>query len=156
MSNPGTDLMVFPTTGELIALDDPGQCARALYEIAELKWKIREMERRLREVMLEESIRIGSKTLHFPNGVTAKISTPAETQWDYHVLAELVQVGLPADRFEALVMAELTYKVNQSISRELSGANPVYAEIIDRAKTRVPRTPSVSVDRKAEIVDEAT
>lgn len=138
-----TDL-VFPLTGELIALGDPPQCAKALFEIAELEIQLREMKRALREVMLEESIRVGSKTLHFA-GITAKISSPADIQWDYDILLELLDAGLPGDRFEALVMTEITYKVDGSIARELSGANPAYAEIIERAKTRVPRSTSVSV-----------
>lgn len=141
----GTELVVFPTTGEVIALDDPGACARALYEIKELEGRIRDLKAVLRESVMEESIRVGGKTLHFEGGFTAKISTPNETRWDYSILLELIDAGLPEERFNELVMIEQTYKIDGSIVRQLQGANPAYAEIISRAKEVIPRTPSVSV-----------
>jgi hypothetical protein len=142
-----TDLVVMPT-GEIVALDDPEQCARALSEIDDLKLRIRELEARLRETLLEESVRVGSKTLHFPGGMTAKIATPTDISWDHTVLWELVEAGLPEDRFNMLVQEEVSYKVNQSIVRELCGANTRYEEIIERAKTRTPRSASVRVIRR--------
>lgn len=132
-------------TGEVIALDDPVGCAKALYEISQLEQRIRDIKSALREVIFDESIRLGTKTIHLEGGMTAKVSTPSDVQWDYDVLIELMEAGLPPERFEALVMAEVTYKVNGAIVKELEGANPKYGEIINRARTRVPRTPSVSV-----------
>ena len=137
--------LVIPMTGEVLSRDDPSGCARAYYEIKELETKLKLLRGALAEVIMEESIKQGSKTLHFEQGMTAKISTPMEIQWDHDILAELVEAGLPGDRFEALVRAEVTYKVNQAVIRELEGANPVYAEIIERARTRFPRTPSVTI-----------
>lgn len=139
--------LVLPTTGELISRGDPDACARALQEMNELEIKLKILKKALGEVMLEESVRLGSKTLHFAGGVTAKISTPSDISWDHSVLAELVDAGLPAERYEALVTPEVSFKVNQSIVKELEGANPVYAEILQRAKTRVPRSPGVSVTK---------
>lgn len=137
--------LIIPTTGELVDLDDPAFCARALYELKELKARIRELEGYLKDSVLQESTRVGGKTLHFEGGFTAKISTPNEIRWDYTVLLELIDAGLPEERFNELVLIEQTYKVDGSIVRQLQGANPVYAEIIDRAKEVVPRTPSVTV-----------
>lgn len=137
--------LVIPMTGEILSRDDPSGCARAYYEIKELETKLKLLRGALAEVIMEESVKQGSKTLHFEQGMTAKISTPMEIQWDHDILAELVDAGLPGDRFEALVKAEVTFKIDGSIIRELEGANPVYAEIIDRARTRFPRTPSVTI-----------
>jgi hypothetical protein len=137
--------LVIPMTGEVLSRDDPSGCARAYYEIKELETKLRRLRGALAEVIMEESVKQGSKTLHFEQGMTAKISTPMEIQWDHDILAELVDAGLPGDRFEALVKAEVSFKIDGSIIRELEGANPVYAEIIDRARTRFPRTPSVTI-----------
>lgn len=136
--------LVIPMTGEVLSRDDPAGCARAYYEIRELEEKLRRLRGALAEAIIEESVRQGTKTLHFEN-MTAKISTPMEIQWDTEVLGELLEAGLPGDRFEALVKVEVSYKIDGSIIRELEGANPVYAEIIDRARTRFPRTPGVSI-----------
>lgn len=140
----GTEL-ILPASGELIDITDPAACARALYELRELKDRIKEIESVLKETVFDESLRQGGKTLHFEGGFTAKISTPNETRWDYSVLLELIDAGLPEERFNELVMIEQTYKVDGSIIRQLQGANPAYAEIIGRAKEVIPRTPFVSV-----------
>lgn len=137
--------LIIPTTGELVDLTDPAFCARALYELETLKAQIRELEGYLKESVLEESIRVGGKTLHFEGGFTAKITTPNATRWDYTVLLELIDAGLPEERFNELVLIEQSYKVDGSIVRQLQGANPVYAEIIGRAKEIIPRSPSVKV-----------
>lgn len=138
-------MLMLPTTGELISRDDPAACARALQEMDDLETKLKVLKGALREVLLEESVRVGGKTLHFGGGITATITTPVSTIWDHTVLAELVAAGLPEDRYEALVKTEISFKINGSIAKELAGANPVYAEIIERAKTRIEKTPSVAV-----------
>jgi len=137
--------LVIPTTGEIVSRDDPASCARAFVEIKALEEKLKMLRGALAEALMEESVRVGKKTLHFEHGLTAKIATPVETQWDLEILNELLEAGLPVERFEQLVTAEVTYKVDGSVIRELEGANEVYAEIIDRARTRFPRSPSVSV-----------
>jgi len=150
MSEPSRELVV-PYTGELVAMEDPEQCARVLFEIGELEAKLRSLRYVLRDVMFEESVRVGSKTLHFPDGVTAKISTPTETSWDHSILAELLGAGLPGDRFEALVTPEQTFKVNGSVIKELEAANPIYAEIINRARTKIPKSPGVTLTKRPRV-----
>jgi hypothetical protein len=137
--------LVIPFSGELISRDDPAACARALKEMSELEIKLRVLKKALAEVVLEESFRIGGKTIHFPGGITAKITAASSFSWDHSILAELVAAGLPAERYEALVTPEISYTINGSIAKEIAGANPVYAEILERARTRIPKTPSVSV-----------
>lgn len=144
MSEPSTELVV-PLTGEIISLEDPDQCARIFAEIKELEGQLRSLRGALGAVLMEESTRQGTKTLHFKGGITAKISAPMETQWDQEILLELLDAGLPQERFDMLVTTEISYKVDNSIVRELEGANEIYAEIIGRARTRFPKTPSVSV-----------
>jgi hypothetical protein len=145
----GNELVV-PNTGELVFLEDPAQCARVLYEIADLEQRIRDLKGALRETLFEESKLQGTKTLHFP-GLDAVISTPVTTSWNYEVLLELREAGLPEERFNDLVMAETTYKVNGSVAKSIGASNDVYAEIIERAKTRVPRSPSVYVNPTKEM-----
>lgn len=142
--------LVVPLTGEVISLDDPGHCAKVMHEIRELEAKLRELKGYLGDALVEESRRQGTKTMHFP-GLEVKINTPAEIVWDQEVLSELVTTaGLPEDRYKDLVSVEVQYKVNGSVAKSISASNPVYAEIITRAQTRVPRSPSVSVNEKKE------
>lgn len=137
--------LVYPMTGEILRRDDPAACARVFAEIREVEAKLKELRTALSEALIDESIRQGSKTLHFENGLTATISASAPIIWDHEVLAELLGAGLPPDRFEALVRAEVSYKVDGSVIRSLKGANPVYAEIIERAQTRIEKPPYVKV-----------
>lgn len=139
--------LVVPFSGEVVALDDPEHCAKILGEIRELETKLRELKGYLGNALMEESRRQGTKTMHFP-GLEVKINTPTEISWDYEVLAELQEAGLPEERFNDLVMMEVNYKVNGSVAKSISSSNEVYAEIISRAQTRVPRSPSVSVNAK--------
>lgn len=140
------ELMV-PFTGELVSLDDPAHCAKVMQEIRELEAKLRELKGYLGESLMEESRRQGTKTMHFP-GLEVKINTPNDIAWDQEVLAELQAAGLPEERFNALVTTEISFKVNGSVAKSIAGSNEVYAEILARAQTRVPRTPSVSVNAK--------
>lgn len=137
--------LVLPTTGEVISREDPDACARAFFEIKTLEERLKELRGALAEALLEESRKTGGKTLHLEGGFTAKISISNDIHWDHSVLLELLDAGLPEERFGALVTTEVSYKVNGSIAREVAGANEVYAEIIDRAKNKIPRSPYVSV-----------
>lgn len=139
--------LVVPLTGEVVSLDDPAHCAKVMREVRDIEGKLRELKSYLGEALLEESRRQGTKTLHFP-GLEVKINTPTEISWDYEVLSELQQAGLPEERFDDLVMTEVTYRVNGSVAKSISASNPVYDEIIQRAQTRIPKSPSVSVNAK--------
>ena len=137
--------LVVPMTGEILSRDDPASCARVFHEVKELEAKLKALRAALADAILDESERQGSKTLHFEQGYTAKVATPMEIQWDLDILAELLDAGLPGARYEALVREEVTHKVDGSIIRELEGANSAYAEIINRARTRFPRSPSITI-----------
>lgn len=140
--------LVIPFSGEVVSRDDPGSCARVMFQIKEMERELKELRGILGDAILDESGRVGSKTLHFEEGFTATVSTPTEIHWDLEILAELLEAGLPPDRYEALVKPEVTYKVDGGIIRSLEGANPVYKEIIDRARQRFPKgLPSVRVEQ---------
>jgi hypothetical protein len=141
-----TDLVV-PHTGEVLPLEDPARCALLYQEIRELEYRLRDTRAALADALIEESAKQGTKTLHFP-GVEAKITGGNETSWDYEVLLELQDAGLPEERFTELVHPEVEYKVNGLVARSIAGSNPVYAEIIERAKTQRPKPAGVTVSRK--------
>ena len=58
---------------------------------------------------------------------------------------ELRDLGLPEERYGELVVATVTYKVNASVAKQIAGANPEYAKVIDRARSRPDTTPRVYV-----------
>jgi alkylhydroperoxidase/carboxymuconolactone decarboxylase family protein YurZ len=145
--------LVVPESGEIVFLDDPLACARVLYEIADLEQRIKDLKGALRETIFKESEIQGTKTLHL-GALDAVISTPSVTAWDYKVLRELLKAGLPKERFAELVQKEITYKVNGSVARQIKGASEVYAEIIERAQTKIPRNPSVYVSPTKRVIEE--
>jgi hypothetical protein len=95
-------------------------------------------------VLLEESRRQGTKTLHLPDG-TAEVSGGTALEWDIDVLAELQAVGLPEDRYGELVVTTVTQKVDARVAKQLEAANPEYAAIIERARRYEPRPWRVSI-----------
>lgn len=137
--------LVVPFTGEIVSRQDPEHCARVLYEIRDLEQRVRDLKDALKQALLEESQRAGTKTLHYP-GLDAVISTPVVTHWDTEILLELLEAGLPEERYNDLVTTEVSYKVNGLVAKSVSASNPTYGSIIERAKTKVPRATSVSVN----------
>jgi len=138
--------LIVPGTGEVINLEDPTACLRILIDIRELESRFREAKGALTEALAAEFSRQGTKTLEF-SGVKATLGPDNEIVWDVEVLGQLRDLGLPEERMDALITAEITYKVNGSVAKQIAAANPAYAEVIERAKSRVPKTPYVSVKR---------
>lgn len=141
----GNELVV-PFTGEIVDLDDPVTCARMLQEIREISEQLRDARAALTDALIRESERQGTKTLRF-GSIEARINTPMETSWDYGVLLELQAAGLPEERFNELVTMTVEYKVNGLIAKSISSSNPTYKEIIDRARSQHPKSPSVTVTK---------
>jgi len=139
------DTLVVPFTGEIVSRQDPEHCARVLFEIRDLEQKVRDLKDSLKQALLEESQRVGTKTLHYP-GLDAVISTPVVTHWDTEILLELLDAGLPEERYNDLVTMEVSYKVNGLVAKSIGASNPIYGDIVDRAKTKVPRATSVAVN----------
>lgn len=136
--------LVVPYSGELVDLSNPPECLNLLKEIRELEQKLRLVKGALTDALVAESSRQGTKTLEL-NGIKAVISASDEIVWDVEVLQELLDLGLPEERLSELITTEVTYKVNASVARQLAGANSAYAEVIERAKSRIPKTPYVSI-----------
>lgn len=138
--------LVLVTTGELIDLSNTRQVVDALEHIRRLEYELREAKALLTSAVAHECQRQGTKTLHL-EGVTVELSGGARTEWDISELEKLRDVGLPEDRFTALVVPTITYKVNAAEAKRIAAANPVYAEIILRAQTALEGSYRVSVKR---------
>lgn len=136
--------LVIPSTGEVIDLDDPSACLRVLTDIRDLESRLREAKGALTDALAAEFSRQGTKTLEL-NGVKATIGADSEIVWDIEILGRLRDLGLPEERMDKLITAEITYRVNGGVAKQIAAANPLYADVIEQAKSRVPRTPYVSV-----------
>ena len=136
--------LVVPHTGELVALGKPDQCVRALAEIRALESQLREAKNELTFYLAQEFQRQGLKTMEFA-GVKAELRGGTEIVWNIEVLEDLRHLGLPEERFNALVRAEVSYKVNAREAQRIASSNERYAEVIARAKNVYQKPHYVSV-----------
>lgn len=137
-------MALVPHTGELVDLSNAAAVAKAAHQVKTLETQLRDARRDLEWALIEESKRQGTKTLHL-GGYTAKIEGGDELQWDLEILAELIDAGLPQERYDDLVTEHVQYKVSSTVARQLEGASEVYAEIVGRARSRFPKQPRVNV-----------
>jgi hypothetical protein len=137
--------LVLPGLGTVIERK-PSEAARALQEVRSLEEKLREAKRLLTEVIVEESARLGARTLRFGD-IEVEVKGGEEIEWDVGELLNLVRRGLPQERYEQLVKVQVTYKVSASEAKRIASSNPLYAEIIERAKSRKPAPYYVAVRR---------
>lgn len=140
--------LVLHHSGEIVDLDDAVQCARALSEIRTLEQNLRELKTELTQAIVAEGRRQGTKTIQVDDGLNAVLSGGTETHWDIETLEQLLVVGLPQDRYDALVRTEISFKVNEREALRIGGANPEYARIIAAAKTQYDKPVYVSFKRR--------
>lgn len=127
-----------PFTGEVIPAGDVPKLAEALDQLRDLKHRLNLATQQFTDALVAESRRQGTKTLTAA-GWEIKLSADSTVEWDVSVLTELLDAGLPQDRYDQLVTAVVTYKVDGRIVRQLEAASPEYKAIIERARTRVPK-----------------
>ena len=148
--------LALPVTGELVPLDEPARVARALHELRELAGLIAEGRRICEQALADEAARQGTKTLHL-DGATATVSGGDRLQWDLDKLAELLEAGLPDERYEELVRTTVTVKVDGNTARRIEAAgNPTYSRIIDEARSYEPGPIRVTVSVAKEPTRETT
>lgn len=137
--------LVLPGTGQIVNLDDAAEVARALSSLRDWKRHADGARAVLEAALVEESARQGTKTLHL-GAVTASVSADTELTWDITELVKLLDAGLPAERYQALVGETVTYKVNAAVAKQIAGANPAYAVIVAAAQTRTPKRQYVRIE----------
>jgi len=136
---------------ELVDIRDGSLVPATPENAAELLTVVREMRNRMlglvkdcEAVLLEESQRQGTKTLHLSGG-TATVTGGSELAWDVSELTRLLAAGLPAERYDELVTETVSYKVNAAVAKQLEAANDLYGEIIRAARSYVDKPWRVSV-----------
>lgn len=148
MSAPSTEIalpenLIDVRTGEMLPAT-PENAAELLRAARDMRYRILDLVKDCEAVLREESRRQGTKTLHLPGG-TVTISGGAELDWDLDELAKLLAVGLPDSRYGELVVQTVSQKVDARVAKQLEAANPVYAEIIGRARSQIEKPWRVSV-----------
>lgn len=135
--------LVLPGTGEIVSLEDPADAAALWFRLKTMESQCAEIRRRIaNEVLAAEAERLGTKTLHMEGVGKVKMTggPESETVWDIERLrSEMRAAGLPDDRLALLIKTTVEYKVDGNVARQLAGANPEYARIIDSCKKRVDK-----------------
>lgn len=136
--------IVQPLTGVLVRTDDIDAIAVAVADLRAHRARLNDAISQFDAAAVAWSKMLGKKTIAAASH-TLTVSADHEIEWDVEALEELRELGLPDARFDALVRMVVTYKVNASVAREIEGASPEYAEVIRRARVRVPKRQYVSV-----------
>lgn len=138
--------LVLPHSGELLDLEDPYACARALDEISDFESKLREITGLLKKVVVAEAERQGTKTLELPDGRKAVVSGGVGYEYDGAALdAGLRAAGMPEDRLAEIV--ERPFKVRANEAKRAAGANAIYREIVEDCRREFVKPQSVSIGR---------
>lgn len=142
------NILLNPETGEILPATAEN-AAVVLQALRRTEDRIKDAKRYCTDILVMESKRQGTKTMHMPDGSIATIHGGSEVVWDVEKLQDaLVEAGLPEDRLEDLISTTVEFKINNSVARQLAAANPAYAEAIEAAKQRVPAPERASVRGK--------
>ncbi len=146
----GTELAVpehvlNPLSGELVPAAETARVAEALAAMRQMRRSLLEGVHAAEAILRAESERQGTKTLRY-GARKIVVNSKSELVWDVEILNELLDAGLPEDRFNDLVTTLVDYKVDARVARQLEGANPEYAAIIERARRRIDKGGSVAVE----------
>jgi hypothetical protein len=142
---PGTEL-VLPHSFELINLEDERAITAAYRELSELKGKVVQAERILREAIAAQASRRGTKTFHV-EGV-GKVEVKGGEKVEY--LADVVEQGLreldcPEEVIREIVIETVSHRVDGHRARRAAAANPEYAKVIEKARIVREQIPSVLI-----------
>lgn len=132
-------------TGELVdLLEAPERIPEILEQLRERRRLLNEWTAAVTETVAELARIGGTKTLNL-GGRKVSLTGDSEVSWDVLELQKLLDAGLPQDRYDTLVTEEVSYKVNASVAKQIAAANPRYKEIVERARTVLPKRGSVKL-----------
>lgn len=143
---PGTEL-VLAHSGQIVNLDDSSDVAKAYQEVKNIRARLTEADRLLREAFALHAKLQGTKTIYVEGVGKFEVKGSEITEFpDPLALAdELRKAGMPENVVDEIVLTEIRYKVDARRAARAAKANPDYAEIIERLKVTVERTPTVSI-----------
>lgn len=146
-----TDLAVVSVPGELLDVRTgellpatPENAVNLLTAARDMRGRLMDLVKDCEAVLLDESRKQGTKTLHY-GSETATITGGQDLAWNLDILLELRNRGLPEARYNELVVATVTYRVNAAVAKQLEASNPAYAEVIAMARSYEPKPWRVSI-----------
>ncbi len=112
----------------------------------------RTMKERLNDVIHDATLWLvslsaerGTQTFH-AGDVTVSLSGGSGVDYDAEALVEtLTEAGCPQDRIEQAVVAQISFKINRTVLKQLAAANPDYAAAIELSEVPVVRPYRASV-----------
>lgn len=143
--------LAIPEIGEVVNLADPDSCALAYDRLDVLAKQIQSLRGLLRAELVRHASEYGAGTIRTERAEIT-VASPSELVWNLDVLRELQAAGLPKERWDALVEVTVSHKVKAGVANQIEKANPVYGEIVGRARSRHPKPPTVSVALRAGVV----
>lgn len=125
-------------TGELLPLK-PSNAARVINAARAMKQQVNQIVNDATAYLVDVATEQGIKTLH-DGGETITISGGPTVEYDPLDLREALEAaGCPQNRIDQAVVAEITYKVDRSVLRQLAAANPDYKAAISLAEREVEK-----------------
>jgi hypothetical protein len=119
--------------------------ATVLRAAREVKQQVDGVIRTTTEYLASESAHHGTKTFDLSAGKLT-LTGGASVDYDAVDLMEALRVaGCPDERINEAVVAEVSYKVNRSVLRQLAAANPDYKAAIELAERHVDKPWRASV-----------
>jgi hypothetical protein len=134
------DQAIVPWSGEALSLTDTPAVARSLKEARQFKTELTRFIQGLEGVLLEHMDEHGKHTLRFGDTTIRGDTNTDDYDYDVTVLQELLDAGLPADRFSELVQQRVEFRVMKNVAKEVAASRPEYREILDRARVLKPKT----------------
>lgn len=140
--------LVIPGVGQVVNLEDVRECAQALDALRGFEEQIKEAKAVLTDAILEESRRLGAKTIYVDGVGRVEVRGGTQTLYDAQALEEaLRELGCPEERIRDAIKEEVTYKVDGRVVKQLAAANEEYAAAVESAREEVERASYVQIKR---------
>lgn len=143
--DPGSSLALMPMTGVLVNLESEREIAIAWKDLKALKDQVLDAERLLKEALRYRSEVLATKTFHIEGVGKVELRGGTRVDWpDPQALEEELRgIGCPENVIREIVVEQVSWKVDGNRARRAAGANPAYAEVIEKHKRITEPLPSV-------------
>jgi hypothetical protein len=134
-------MVVDPRTGEIA--ETPAQIVEIHQWVRRQRDSLMSVQRLAEQALVALSAERGQKTFRVGKH-EVQVVDDVNIVWDLALLDELLNLGLPRDRYEEL-MGPAVFKPRARVAKQLAAANPRYAEVIGKARTDVVNGRKVTV-----------
>lgn len=139
------EFAMIPGTGELVDLADTAAVAHGLAALREFKQQVADADAALTEALIEESVRQGTKTLHFDT-VKVEIRGGRAVEYDAELIeAGLRRAGMPENRIREIVVETVDHRVSAANAKQAASASAAYRKVIEKGSVEVTKRQSVAV-----------